>query len=291
MTLIPVVTGPSAPPAPLVPQLVTQDTPGVPGKAETGDAFGSAFSGTGFPYSGLAIGAPGEAVGKALGAGDVLVLPADANLQLNPGLVPGPREYVQGRNGLPGKAEANDRFGAALLGDRGLLVGAPGEGIGSVPRAGLITFVATTGVGSQISQATGGVPGVPERDDAFGTALASARRGQADAVYVGAPGDAALLALNRADGLSTVSEPGAIIAAQAEAGTGLGTALVTGDFLCGSRSRSDVAVGGPGGAGRVDVLFRGTGTSFVPRGTETITQGSPGVPGAPEARDLFGGAL
>lgn len=283
-------TGAPAPTVPLGSRLITQDTPGVPGRAETGDAFGSALSATGLGYSGLAVGAPGEAIGRALGAGHVTVLPRDANGLINPGQAPGVREVRQGPGGIPGGPESGDRLGAALLGNNGLHVGAPGEAIGTVARAGLVGVVPRTGVPQAITQNTPLVPGVPERGDAFGSALAATT----NFLWVGAPGDSALLALNRRDGLNGASEPGAILAAQAAGEADLGATLTVGDFTCRAFNTgvgSEVAVGAPGEAGQVQVLFFGSTTDPTPRRVETISQGSPGVPGAPELGDLFGAGL
>jgi hypothetical protein len=58
-------------------QFFTQNTPGVGGNAEEGDTFGSALAAGDFNHDGfadLAVGARGESVGTAIGAGAVNVL-------------------------------------------------------------------------------------------------------------------------------------------------------------------------------------------------------------------------
>ncbi|MFJ6506857.1 FG-GAP-like repeat-containing protein [Streptomyces sp. NPDC091879] len=114
------------------PLVLGQDTPGVPGTAEAGDAFGSSvFLGDvdGDGFKDLAIGAPGE----NLGAGSVTVLRGTAS-----GLTTkGATSYTQSTAGVPGTAEKGDRFGARVsLADHSgdhraeLTVGGPGENTG-----------------------------------------------------------------------------------------------------------------------------------------------------------------
>ncbi|MFF8906241.1 FG-GAP and VCBS repeat-containing protein [Streptomyces olivaceoviridis] len=114
------------------PLVLGQDTPGVPGAAETGDAFGSSvFLGDvdGDGFEDLAIGAPGE----DSGAGSVTLLRGTAS-----GLTTkGATSYTQNTAGVPGAAENGDHFGARVLladhsGDRRaeLTVAGPGENAG-----------------------------------------------------------------------------------------------------------------------------------------------------------------
>ncbi len=95
-------------------QLWHQDSPGVPGKDETGDRFGSAlaagdFDGDGF--TDLAVGAPGEAVGDVAMAGGLFVLRGSA-AGLTSG---GARTWRQGKAGLPSQPRAGEAFGADLV--------------------------------------------------------------------------------------------------------------------------------------------------------------------------------
>ncbi|MGW0763037.1 hypothetical protein ACWD1Y_42380 [Streptomyces sp. NPDC002814] len=118
------------------PLVLTQATAGVPGTAETADAFGSGvalgdINGDG--YADLAIGASGEATGAAATTGSVTVLYGSAS-----GLTTSrATSYTQNTAGVPGADEKNDRFGGrtTLLdhsGDRRaeLTVSAPGENSG-----------------------------------------------------------------------------------------------------------------------------------------------------------------
>ncbi|MEW2129048.1 hypothetical protein [Streptomyces sp. NPDC005435] len=115
-----------------LPLVLGQDTPGVPGAAETGDEFGAGVSlgdvdGDGFPD--LAVGAPGEDAG----AGAVTVLYGSAS-----GLTTRKAaSFGQNTAGVPGTSEKGDRFGARVVladhsGDHRaeLTVAAPGENAG-----------------------------------------------------------------------------------------------------------------------------------------------------------------
>ncbi|MEU6088450.1 hypothetical protein ABZ865_16785 [Streptomyces sp. NPDC047085] len=114
------------------PLVIGQDTAGVPGAAETGDAFGSSVhlgDVNGDGYKDLAVGAPGE----DSGAGSVTLLYGTAS-----GLTTkGSMSFTQNTAGVPGTAEKGDRFGARVLladhsGDRRaeLTVGGSGENAG-----------------------------------------------------------------------------------------------------------------------------------------------------------------
>ncbi|MFI7588630.1 FG-GAP repeat protein [Spongisporangium articulatum] len=153
----------------------TQDTPGVPGTAEAGDRFGAALA-----YGGTAIGVPGEDVGKAKDAGLVQLMFGEDH--------PIGQALTQNSKGIPGTAEAGDEFGASLTGvstclDFGsIAIGAPGEGIGAATGAGSVTIVpAPSEKFPEDCPATTfaqghGAPGVSEKGDRFGTALAAGSR-------------------------------------------------------------------------------------------------------------------
>lgn len=125
-----------------------QNSPSVPGVNETGDRFGAAVhigwvdvlvDGDPVSRQVYVVGAPGEDIGAVRDAGAVTILA--------PGVRPA-FGLSQG-SGLPGKAEKGDLVGAALgtlsgeytgpyYGGDGIVVGAPGEDIGSVVDAGLV---------------------------------------------------------------------------------------------------------------------------------------------------------
>lgn len=114
------------------------------------------------------------------------------------------RVITQRTSGVPGTPEGGDRFGAALAvgdvtgdGRADVLVGAPGERVGTALEAGSVTLLkgstaGLSGTGAQaFYQGQSGVPGSAEGGDKFGASVALLhldRRGGLDAV-VGAPGE------------------------------------------------------------------------------------------------------
>lgn len=99
---------------------VDQDSAGVAGTAEAGDAFGAALSSTGpVDASTFLVGSPGEDVGRARDAGMVQTIGHGTG-------------WTQNTTGVPGQAETGDRMGAALGGSTASgadqpLIGVPGE--------------------------------------------------------------------------------------------------------------------------------------------------------------------
>ncbi|WP_375424146.1 hypothetical protein [uncultured Friedmanniella sp.] len=99
---------------------VDQDTAGVAGTAEPGDAFGSALSSTGaVSAQTFLVGSPGEDVGRARNAGMVQTIGHGTG-------------WTQDTTGVPGQAETGDRMGASLGGSTASgadkpLIGVPGE--------------------------------------------------------------------------------------------------------------------------------------------------------------------
>ncbi len=166
-------------------QLFTQNSPGVPGVAEPGDAFGVfALTAGDFDndsFADLAVGV-GEQLGDIAGAGAVNVLPGSAG-----GLTgAGSQLFTQDSPGVLDSAEFRDGFGIALaagaFGDDGfvdLAVGVLGETVGSFEFAGAVNVLpgsagGLTGIGSQLfTQDTPGVPDSVEFDDFLGEALAA----------------------------------------------------------------------------------------------------------------------
>ncbi|WP_338781798.1 FG-GAP-like repeat-containing protein [Streptomyces sp. DG1A-41] len=145
--------GPNGPDPAQTPTVVHQDTTGVPGAGETDDAFGSAVSTgdiNGDGYADVAVAAHGEDLGTVAEAGSVTVLFGSAS-----GLkTSGATSYTQNTSGVPGTAEAWDRFGSAVDltdltkdGKADLVIGVAGEnGSGGVwTLRGTSTGPTTTG--------------------------------------------------------------------------------------------------------------------------------------------------
>ena len=179
----------------------SQDSPGVPGVAETGDMLGASVSALEL-YA--AAGAPGEDVGRSTDAGLVQVLAPVTPTQLGPGMA-----YTQDSPGIPGAVEAGDRFGAAVVlhedrcFDDGVdaAVGAPGEDLtvsgSSRANAGSVTLFTVTSwpdcAATAVSQNTY-LAGTPEAGDALGSALGVGPHAEDtddvnDRVYIGVPGE------------------------------------------------------------------------------------------------------
>ena len=124
-------------------------------------------------FDDLAVGAPEEDVGTLVNAGAVNALYGSAT-----GLQASADLFMQGSGGVAGSLEAGDRFGAAwprpsspATTSIDLVVGAPGENLGTTVDAGAVNVLAGSGAGlvngSLLTQ------GNPETGDAFGAAVAT----------------------------------------------------------------------------------------------------------------------
>ena len=127
---------------------VTEDSPGIAGAAESGDRFGAALSGGDGVLA--VVGVPGEDLGTIRDTGMVHAIP----LTLAP--ISDIWYISQNSAGVPGTAEAGDRFGTSVqhgvvnpVGNTPtcsaaeIAIGAPGEDIGIVANAGAITMYMT----------------------------------------------------------------------------------------------------------------------------------------------------
>jgi FG-GAP repeat len=215
-------------------EFFTQDSPGVPGVTEL-DSFGDTLAVGDFDRDGfadLAVGAPGEDVGAIVDAGAVNVLYGTPG-----GLTgAGSQLFTQDSSGVGSVTERGDRFGDALAagdfdhdGFADLAIGVRGENAGTIVDAGAVNVLygaagGLTGVGSQIfTQNSPGIPGVAERDDNVGYALAAGdfdSEGFAD-LAIGAPGE----------DVGTLDRGGAVNILPGSAGglTGVGSQLFTQD--------------------------------------------------------------
>lgn len=118
------------------PEWWSQNSPGVPGAAEAGDAWGADLSVAdvdGDGYADMAVGAPGEDVGTVADAGAVWLLRGSRT-----GLTAtGAQSFDQNSPHIPGAAEADDAWGGQVRladtngdGRAELLASAPGENAG-----------------------------------------------------------------------------------------------------------------------------------------------------------------
>jgi hypothetical protein len=149
-------------------QVWTQDSPGVPDTAESGDHFGDALAAGDFDHDGfadLAVGVDLEEVDGAEGAGGVNVLYGSAG-----GLTgTGSQFFTQ----VGGAVERSDFFGRALTsgdfnhdGFTDLAAAAPLESVGGVTLAGAVSILpgsagGLTSVGGRLFTQVGGAPEEP----------------------------------------------------------------------------------------------------------------------------------
>jgi hypothetical protein len=236
----------------------SQDSPGVAGRAETGDGFGSSLVIADFDgdrRDDLAVGVPVEtlaAVAEAAGAVNVVYGSATGLTAV------GNQLWSQDTPGVAGTSQPRELFGEALAagdldgdGRADLAIGVPSQSIGDpgdfVPEAGIVQVLpgsagGLTATGSRSwSQDSPGVPGTAEGSDRFGSSLAA------------------------------------------------------GDFD--ADRRADLAVGSPGeairgrfGAGAVHVL-RGTPRGLTAAGSRRWSPAGPAVAGTPERLAFFGWTL
>ncbi|MEV6248514.1 hypothetical protein AB0M38_20260 [Streptomyces sp. NPDC051742] len=133
------------------------------------------FDGDGFDD--VLVGSPGAAVGGGRGAGLVTVQYGSPHgIDTRAGTI-----ISQNTTGVPGAAEAGDSFGAAVAtgdldgdGYDDAVIGAPGEDIGTIADAGMVTVLRGTARGltatgaASWTQNSPSVPGAVEKGDKFG---------------------------------------------------------------------------------------------------------------------------
>jgi hypothetical protein len=160
---------------PIAAQRWTQDSPGVPGTAETGDHFGAALSSH---HTIAAIGVPDEDSGSHQNSGMIMTLTRRWETSaFGVGVA-----MTQDTAGVPGAAETGDRFGAAVAVGSSLLcqesndvaVGIPGEDLGTRTDAGAIILIALSTLGScpsKVLRQGSGLAGAAETGDQVGAVL------------------------------------------------------------------------------------------------------------------------
>lgn len=179
-------------------QVFHQDRGAMPGLQEKGDSFGwtlAAGDFNGDDVDDLAIGAPGEDIGRVADAGQVTVVYGTSGARSEGGGLTSstgalePQLFVQGTNGLIGLAEKADMFGLALAagnfnGDSlagpidELAIGVPHEDWGTRTDAGAVHVIdgssgGLTGSNQLWVQDKPGVEGSSEAGDLYGCALAA----------------------------------------------------------------------------------------------------------------------
>ncbi|MBB6038291.1 FG-GAP repeat protein [Phytomonospora endophytica] len=218
--------------------------------------------------------------------------------------------YSQDTAGMPDLSEYNDHFGAAHAsldwnrdGCDDLVVGAPGESIGSTGGAGMIWVIPGAPGGLNpagaiaLQQNSPDVPEVREEGDAFGAALAaSVTSDGVPYLLVSAPGesigsveDAGAVWYWRAGAWDFISQNSTGVAGTAETRDGFGATLAVTDryFAVGT---PDEGIGWNDMAGMVHV-FSNTFRAGAPTPLAGFSQDTPGISGGPETYDQFGSSL
>lgn len=174
--------------------MVSQRSAGAGGIAERGDRYGSSVDGyftfTTRPVGVVAIGVPGEDVGRKADAGAVALasfdLPATGGVT---GLRGRATVLTQDSSGVRGVTEAGDRYGSAVLtgefgsdnGIRTIVASSPFEDVGRVTDAGTVTTTRTGEFGAPRpgsqpgvwGQDSPGTSGTAECGDRFGAGVSS----------------------------------------------------------------------------------------------------------------------
>ena len=301
-------------------QVWFQDQPGVEGTSEQGDRFGSSLAAGDFngdSYADLAVGVPGEAIGKIAGGainvfgGSKKGLTADHN-----------QIWFQNQPGIEGTTENGDNFGDTLAagdfngdGYDDLAIAAPTESIGSIP-AGAVNVLSGSTAGLTADdnliffQDQTGVEGTSENGDNFGESLTAGDfNGDGfDDLAIGVDletikdiqGAGAVNILNgSADGLTAEKsqiwfqdQPG--VEGTSETFDQFGNSLAAGDFN--GDGYDDLAVGvtyetvNEARDGAVNV-FNGSADGLTSDHNQIWFQDQPGIEGTSEMNDQFGSSL
>ncbi len=166
-------------------QLLSQGTPGVPGKPEAGDHLGAAVTTGDFDGDGhddLAIGTPGEGISGLNATGALTILRgSDAGV-----VASGAQLWTQDSPGVPGTAEGGDAFGGQIAagnfgrsGRDDLAIGVGAETVGGLTSAGVVNVLygssgGLTGANAQSWWLNSpGIKGIAQRSGLFGFAIGS----------------------------------------------------------------------------------------------------------------------
>ncbi|MFF4834985.1 trypsin-like serine protease [Streptomyces sp. NPDC001315] len=304
---------------------ISQDLDWVSGASEAGDGFGKALATLDYDQDGctdLVVGTPNEDLESATDAGMVDILHG-APGGLGTGATKDSHfEQGSGTGSLAASAnETGDLLGYALAagttaaGEPFVVMGAPGEALGSIAKAGSAIYLhGTTNIA--VNQDATGVSGAAEANDGFGTTVTA----DANHIAIGAPGEAIgtdanaglvsvfdhkLNSENRPTPLLSLDQDSDTVSGAAEAGDLFGQSLAMVPYRPSASvgaTESILAVGSPGETLAVDgvdkaetgwvLTFRITaaGTYSELNGYSSGT-GDDDVSGTSEAGDHFGQAL
>ncbi|WP_329340345.1 VCBS repeat-containing protein [Streptomyces sp. NBC_01352] len=293
----------------------------IPGVPEVNDQYGYALAVYDADLDGcsdLVVGTPYEDMGTVPDAGVVHLIYGSTS-GLNAGTKP-VKEFYQGTDKpLGGATETDDWVGYSLAAGKTsagapyLLIGSPGESIGTVEDAGGFSYVGgtaqTVAFVSQDTETAGAVSGTAEQDDRFGTTLAATPTHFA----VGTPGEALdaaafaggvgffshALTSNSPKPLGGLGQDQDVITGASEVDDQFGAALAMVPYRASgatSTTESLLAVGVPGedlvttvDAGAVQVFKLAANGTFTE--TAWIDQNMPEMSQESEAGDFFGKEL
>jgi hypothetical protein len=274
---------------------LTQDTPGVDGTAEAGDQFGASVAGI------SVIGAPGEAIGTKSAAGLVHIF-----WSMGPTI----SDYTvsQDLSTISGAAEAGDRFGAAVsvseanwgpdLSDR-LVVGVPGEDVGTAVDAGMVHALALGRTSAtevmSVNQNTTGVDDTAESGDKFGQTVYGADIGQGGDQFiaaVGVAGEDAGAGIVQVFPFGNAPGTGDVLLRQGQDGLVSGTPEAGDHFGAAfANSSATLLIGAPDDVTDSEGVVHGIPMAYFRGETVTPSTWLPGQDGIPTGDARFGASI
>ncbi|MEU7650780.1 DNRLRE domain-containing protein [Micromonospora taraxaci] len=287
-------------------QTLHENNSQVSGAAEVGDGFGTSLSSYDANNDGctdLAVGVPYEDLNGLADVGVVYVL-----LGTPTGLAAGPASlnYHQDVGATPDALEAEDWFGYSIAGGRTatgepyLLIGVPGEDLGTAVDAGLVHYLRGT-VNVALDQAVTGSTDSNETDDRFGYSvtgsahhLAAGHPGETTANGAAFAGSVTIYTHELVSGRPKWVKDQTGGAGWAHANFGKSVSMASYRAAGGPAGQPDsfMVVGAPGDGvgGKADVgkVHRYHLTPTAANGVNGVFQGGEGLTGLAEDGDYFG---